>query len=196
MEEHPVQSDFYTPYGQFTYASRMVLVRARGNPVAIIPDVRRAVRAADESLALFEVRTMNDRASESWARITYQARIISAFAVIALLLAGVGIFAIIAHLIGDRRRDIGIRIALGASAGQVLSAVGSRGALPAAAGVAVGVVVAIATGRVLSSVAYGVRAFDARVIGAATVVAIVVSLIATLLSARRALSIEPLEALR
>jgi putative ABC transport system permease protein len=196
MDDHPVQADFYTPYAQFSYASRMVLVRTRGDPAAMVPDVRHAVRAADPSLALFEVQTMNDRASGSWARITYQARIISAFAIVALLLAAVGIFAIIAHLVGDRRRDIGIRIALGASATHVLRAVGSRGARPAALGVAVGAVGALAVGRVLSSAVFGVRALDIRVLGGAAIAVMVVSVFAAWLSARRALRIEPLEALR
>jgi putative ABC transport system permease protein len=195
-DDHPLQPDFFTPYAQFTYATRMVLVRTRGDPLLAVPDIRRAVRAADPDLALFDVRDMRDRAGDSWARLSYQTRILSAFATIALLLAGMGIFAIIAHVISDRRREIGIRIALGASTAGVLSAVGVRGARPAAFGILIGGVTAVAVGRLLSSLVFGVPAFDLLPFAAVLLTVIVVSLLATYLAARRALVIEPVEAMR
>jgi putative ABC transport system permease protein len=173
-----------------------VLVRTRGDPLLAVPDIRRALRAADPDLALFDVRDMRDRAGDSWARLSYQTRILSVFAIIALLLAGMGIFAIIAHVISDRRREIGIRIALGASTAGVLSAVGVRGARPAAFGILIGGVTAVAVGRLLSSLVFGVPAFDLLPFAAVLLTVIVVSLLATYLAARRALVIEPVEAMR
>jgi putative ABC transport system permease protein len=196
LAEHPFQPDFYTPYAQFTYASRTVLVRTRGDPSALVPAVRHAVREADPNLALFEVRSMEERFRDSWARLSYQMRLLSAFAAAAVLLAGMGIFAVVAHSVGDRRREIGIRVALGATPGQIIASVGKHGARPAMVGVGVGMLAMVLIGRVLASSVFGVRAFDPPVLGLVVVVVVVVTLIATYLAARRALAIEPVEAMR
>ena len=196
LEDHPFQPDFYTPYTQFTYASRTVLVRTRRNPSAVVGDLRRAVRAADPNLALFEVRTMEERTADYWARLTYQMRLLGAFAVVALALAATGIFAVIAHAVSDRRREIGVRVALGATPAQVIATVGDRGARPALIGLAFGLVAAMMLGRVVASAVYGVRALDAPVLAAVVSMTIVVTIVATYLAARRALAVEPAEALR
>jgi predicted permease len=196
LDEHPFQADFYTPYAQFTYATRTVLVRTRGDPSALLPAVRRAVREADPNLALFDVRTMEEHIRDSWARLSYQMRLLGAFAAAALLLAAMGIFAVIAHSVGDRRREIGVRVALGATPGQIIASVGRHGARPAMAGVAIGMLATALVGRMLASSVFGVRAFDPLVLGSVLVVAVIVTLLATYLAARRALAIEPVEAMR
>jgi putative ABC transport system permease protein len=196
LDEHPFQADFYTPYQQFTYASRMVLVRTRGNPNALVPAMRHAVRDADANLALFEVKTMEERVHDAWARLSYQMRLIGAFATAAVLLAAMGIFAVIVHAVSDRRREIGVRVALGATPSQVVSSIGQHGARPAMIGIGVGLLAVLIIGRVLASVLYGVRAFDLPVVVTVLAVAIGVTLVATYLAARRALSIEPVEAMR
>jgi hypothetical protein len=106
LDDHPVQADFYTPYTQFTYATRTVLVRTRGDPRSSVAELRKAVQRASPELAIFDARTMEDHAGDSWTRVTYQATILAAFAAAALLLAAVGIFAVIA---GDRRSPHGRR---------------------------------------------------------------------------------------
>ena len=83
LDERPFQADFYTPYAQFTYATRWVVVRTQGNPLALVPALRRAVRRADPTLALFDVKTMDQRVSESWERVSYQTRVLGAFAIAA-----------------------------------------------------------------------------------------------------------------
>jgi putative ABC transport system permease protein len=196
LDEHPFQPDFYTPYAQFTYASRTVLVRARGDPSALLPAMRHAVREVDPNLALFDVRTMEEHIRDSWARLSYQMRLLGAFAAAALLLAAMGIFAVIAHSVGDRRREIGVRVALGATRGQIIASVGRHGARPAMVGVAVGMLATAVVGRMLASSVFGVRAFDPLVLGSVLVVAVVVTLLATYLAARRTLAIEPVEAMR
>jgi len=196
LDDHPVQSDFYTPYAQFTYATRMVLVRTRGSPSALVPAMRRAVRVADPNLALFDVQTMDDRIHDSWARLSYQLRLLGAFAVAALLLAGTGIFAVIAHAVGDRRRDIGVRVALGATPAHVMTSIGRQGARPAMIGVGVGLFAAALVGRALASSLYGVRAFDLTTLVCVASAATIVTLVATYLAARRALAVEPVEAMR
>jgi len=196
LDERPFQPDFYTPYTQFTYASRTVLVRTRGEPMAVLPDIRAAIARVDPALALFEIRTMDDKIGDSWARLSYQTTILSVFAIIALLLAATGIFAIVAHVINDRRREIGIRVALGASPVQVLTAVGEAGARPATLGLVLGAASAGVVGRLLAAAVYGVRAFDPVVIGAVVVVLAIVIVAAAYVAARRALLVDPVESLR
>ena len=196
LDDHPFQPDFYTPYPQFTYATRTVLVRTRGAPSAVVPAVRRAVRNADPNLALFEVRTMEESMRDSWARLSYQMRLLGAFAAAAIVLAGTGIFAVIANAVGDRRREIGVRVALGATPTQIAAAVGRHGANPALIGVGAGLASAGVAGRLLASSLYGVRALDVGVLASVAATAAVVILLATYLAARRALSIEPVEAMR
>ena len=196
LEERPFQSDFFTPYAQFTYASRTFLVRTRGDPTAVVTEMRRAVRSVDPTLALFDVRSMEEVMGNSLARLSYQTKILGAFAVVALFLAATGIFAIVAHVISDRRREIGIRVALGATPVQVLRRVGESGARPAVLGLVAGIPAALLVGRGLAASVYGIRPFDARVIGTVVVMVVVVTLAATYLAARRALTVDPLDALR
>jgi len=196
LDERPFQPDFYTPYAQFTYASRMVLVRTKGEPTAAVTDIRRAVASVDPNLALFDVRSMEDRAGDSWARLSYQTKVLIAFAIVALLLAATGIFAIVAHVIGDRRREIGIRVALGATPVQVLTTVGESGARPAMIGLAVGTLFAALVGRALASVVYGVKPFDPLVIATTVFVLVVVIVAAAYTAARKALTVDPAESLR
>jgi hypothetical protein len=196
LDQRPFQADFYTPYAQFTYATRMVMVKARGEMQTLLPDLRAAVRRADPSLALFEVQTMESRMEDSWSRLTYQIRLLIAFAIAAVFLAGMGIFAVITHVVGDRRREIGVRVALGAAPAQVIATVGDRGARPAVYGLVIGVAMSIAVGRLLSANVYGVRAADPIVIAGVTVTTFAMILIAAYFAARRALGIEPADALR
>jgi putative ABC transport system permease protein len=196
LDERPFQPDFYTPYRQFTYSSRMVLIRTRGEPTSIVPDVRRALLGVDPTLAMFDVRTMDDRLRSSWSRLTQQTRLLGAFAALAVVLAAIGIFAVIVQVVGDRRQEIGIRAALGASAEEIISVVGGRGALPALSGLAVGVALSVAGGRVVASMVNGAPAFSASVAATVVALALAVILIATYLAARRALLVQPSEALR
>jgi ABC-type antimicrobial peptide transport system permease subunit len=123
-------------------------------------------------------------------------QLLGAFAAAAVVLAGTGIFAVIAHSVGDRRREIGVRVALGATPAQVIGSVGRYGARPAIIGVGVGLFATMLLGRALASALYGVHAFDPPVFAAVIGVAITVTLLATYLAARRALAIEPVEAMR
>jgi len=196
LDSRPFQADFYTPYAQFTFASRYVLVRVSGDPSAIVPELRRAVRTADASLALFDVQSMTERMHDSWSRLSYQIRLVATFAIVALVLAGTGIFAVIMNAIGDRRREIGVRVALGATSSQIVSLVGEIGAKPAVVGLVFGFVASIGIGRAMSSVVYGVRTFDVGVSVVVIALTTLVVLAATYLAARRALAVEPIEALK
>jgi hypothetical protein len=196
FDERPFQADFYTPYMQFTFATRTVLVRTSRNPSGILTDVRRALQSVDPTLAMFEVRTEDEVMKASWARLTYQTEVLSGFAAVALLLAAMGIFAIVAHVIGARRREIGVRMALGATPAQVLATVGESGARPAAMGLVAGLVATLLLERVFSSAIYGVRSFEAAVVASVGVALSLVIVAAAYLAARRALNVDPAESLR
>jgi putative ABC transport system permease protein len=196
LDRHPFQPDFYTPFAQFTYASRTVLVRSRITPAALLPEIRRAVRSANPDLALFEVRTIDDVLADSWAPLTYQTRLCVVFAIAALALAAMGIFAAITNIIGDRGRDIGIRVALGASPSRVLFSIGDHGARPACVGALLGLVVSLGVGRVLAASLFGVRPFEPVVTLVVMSATLFIIVVATLSAARRALAIDAAEALR
>ncbi|HTL96784.1 MAG TPA: FtsX-like permease family protein, partial [Gemmatimonadaceae bacterium] len=196
LDERPYQPDFYTPYSQFSYATRMVLVRTHGEPAAVVTDMRRAVRGVDPTLALFDVRTMDDRVRASWSRLTQQTRLLGAFAGLALVLAATGIFAVIAQAIGERRRELGVRAALGASKAHLLAHAARRGALPAALGAAAGLAASVAGGRVIAAAVHGAPAFEGSVTLVVGAAASIVIAVAAGLGARRALAIHPAEALR
>jgi predicted permease len=196
LDSRPFQADFYTPYKQFTFAYRFVLVRVAGDPNAIVPELRRAVRAVDPHLALFEVQSMTERMHNSWDRLSYQIRLLTTFAIVALVLAATGIFAVITHSISDRRREIGIRVALGATREQIVSLVGARGARPALIGLAVGIAASLGIGRAMTSLVYGARPFDAPVSAVVIALTMAVVIAATYLAARKALVVEPVEALK
>ncbi len=196
LDDQPFQADFYTPYAQFTYATRMVVVRTRGDPLALVPDLRRAARRADPTLALFDVKTMDERVEESWSRVSYQTRLLGVFAIAALVLAATGIFAVVAHAVSERRREIGVRIALGATSARIMTTVGGRGARPALLGLFAGLIAAIAIARVLTSSIYGVERLDPIVILSVIGATSIVIVGATFTASRRALAIEPAEALR
>jgi len=158
--------------------------------------VRRAVQRANGELPLFDVRAMDDRIADSWTRVRYQMRIVVAFAVAALAIAAIGVYAIIANVISDRSHEIGLRMALGASRSQVLRAVGAHGLRPAFAGLLLGLVGAIGVSRMLAAFLYGVGPFDATVLLLMTLLVGVVATAATYVSARRALAISPVDVLR
>ena len=139
---------------------------------------------------------MEERVAESWSRVSYQTGLLGAFAIAALLLAGTGIFAVIAHAVSERRREIGVRVALGATTAQVIANVGGRGARPAMIGLAAGLVASIVFARVLASSVYGVSSLDLPVVVTVTAATMIVILGATYVASRRALAIEPAEALR
>ena len=197
LDERPMQPDFYTPYRQFTYASRAVLVRVRdADPARIVPALRRAVRAADPELALYEVRTMEQRLGESWARRQLYTNLLGGFAAVAIILAAMGIYAVVAHSVAQRTREVGIRIALGASHPDVVALLVREGMALPLVGFAAGIGASLLLTRALASMLYGVTATEPIVFAAVTLLLAIVALAACYLPARRAISIDPLIALK
>jgi predicted permease len=186
----------YVPVGQFGYPGLAFLVRVpSGEPSAALPLIRKTVREVDPSATINEVRTMEDVISESLARQRFQMTLIGTFAVLALVLATVGLYGVLALIVGQRRREIGVRLALGASPRAVVRMLLGEGARVAAVGVAIGLAGAFALTRVLQSLLYGVSSTDPAVFAAAAVFVAAVALAATWVPARRASRVDPRTAL-
>jgi putative ABC transport system permease protein len=189
-------SSFYTPYQQFTYASRMVFLRTEGDPVSVVPDVRRAIASVDPELAIREVLPLAEIVSGSWARTRFDAVLFAVFAIAAMLLAASGIFAVLAYAVTLRTREFGIRIALGAESGRLVWQVLREGLAFPLVGLVLGMAASVAATRVLRSSLYEVSPLEPVVFLGTAILLLVVSALACLGPAWRATRSDPIVALR
>jgi len=186
----------YLPLPQ-AYSDRMVLqVRLAEDTPGARTAVRQAVQELDPALPLPLMSSMDDDMGISLLPTRVGAGILGGFGAMALLLAIIGVYGVTAFLVGERTREIGVRSALGATAGQVVRLMMRDTLRLAAAGVALGLAAGIGVGALLSGWLYGVGAFDPRPLGGAGLVLLGVALVGTWLPARRALRIDPVTALR
>jgi putative ABC transport system permease protein len=196
LDERPVQPDFFTAYAQFTYPNRMVMVRARGEPEALIRPIAQAIQRADPGLALFDVQTMEQRARLSWSKRTGQTAVFSTIAAIALLLAITGVYAVTASFVASRLRDIGVRMALGAPRSRIVSASLSHTIRLGVLGVLAGLAGAVATSRLLRAALYDTSPLAIGVYLATAGVLVLALVLASYLPVRRALAVSPADVLR
>jgi putative ABC transport system permease protein len=196
LDQRPNFASFYTPYAQFTYASRMVFVRTTGDPMAAVPDIRKAIATVDPELAMRDVQRLTDVIGASWARHRFDAALFGGFGVAALLLAASGIFAVLSHAVAGRTREFGIRIALGANAGRVLRHVLREGAAFPVVGLVVGAAAALAVTRLLQSSLYEISPTEPRVFLGTAALLLVVTIAACLAPGWRATRADPIEVLR
>ena len=196
LDEDPIQPDFFTPYAQFTYPTRMVLVRTRGEPLALVAPIAGAVRRADPALALFDVQTMEARARGSWSKHTFQTGLFLVIGVIALALAITGVYAVTSYYIVSRTREIGVRMALGASSIVVARTAMSQTARLALSGGTIGVLGAVALSRIIGATLHETSPLDPGVFAGAVVVLMGAVIAASYFPVRRALRVNPVEVLR
>ncbi|MGH9488754.1 MAG: ADOP family duplicated permease [Terriglobales bacterium] len=173
-----------------------LLLRTPLPAAAIAPELRRAVAALDPSIAVPPLRSLGEIAAASLAPRRFQALLTSLFAAAALLLACLGIYGVVSWSVLRRRREIGVRMALGARSADVLRLLIAQGMKPVLVGLAAGLVAALALMRVLSSLLYGVQPNDPGDFAAASLILSAVALLACYLPARRAARADPLPALR
>jgi putative ABC transport system permease protein len=171
-----------------------VAARTSMDPEAAMPALRAAMRALDADLPLMNVRTLDELASESTAERRLETSLLAAFASIALVLAAVGLFAVLAFYVAQHMQEFGVRLALGARG--LLGLVIRRGLVLLAMGVALGLPAALAMGRGMSTLLYGVEPADPGALGAAVALLSAVTLAACAVPARRAMKTDPLLALR
>jgi putative ABC transport system permease protein len=196
IDQHPIQPDFFTPYAQFTYAWRMVMVRTTGSPAGAVPAVRAALRTVDPDLPLHDVQTMEERLGGSWARHRFDTGFLSAFAALALLLAAGGVYAVVARAVGERQQEMGIRQALGATPAAIARLVVRDGVMLPVVGVAVGVVGALGVTQLLRASLYEVSPTDPVVFASTALVMVAVAAGACLAPAIRAMRIAPARSMR
>ncbi len=173
-----------------------IVARTTGDPLAVIPYLREAVAEAHPRAAIDDVMTMDARLSAAVAQPRFYAGFTVGFAALALFLAAFGIYGLLSYTVAQRRREIGVRMALGAQRGDILALVVRQGAALVAAGAVVGLLAAFASSRVMESFLYGITTDDRLTFVAAPLVLIVVALVACWLPARRATRIDPMDALR
>jgi predicted permease len=173
-----------------------VVLRTEGDPSAVMISVRRAVEEVDPREVVYNVETMDDVVSQSFAARRLSMILLGAFAALALGLACVGIYGVISYLVGQRTHEIGLRMALGAQRSDVLRLIIGHGAKMALVGVAVGVAAALALTRLMANQLFGVSARDPLTFAGVATLLIIVAVAACYIPARRAMRVDPMVALR
>jgi putative ABC transport system permease protein len=187
----------YSPIYQFPrMRSFSVTVRTSLSATSLEPRIRREIQAVDPDLPVFNVRTMNEVIDGSLAPRRFSAELVGVFAVVALLLASVGIYGLLAYMVGQRSHEIGVRMALGAMPSTIGKMIVSRGAGLSGIGLVVGLILSGIMAPMISTVLYGVRPIDPEVFLAVPLILMVVVLLASYIPARRAARVNPIVALR
>jgi putative ABC transport system permease protein len=186
----------YYPIGWRTWPLMDVIVRTSGAPQALLPAIRQKVRERDADFALANVRTMEQWVSNSAAQPRLSSSLLALFAFFALLTATLGTYGVLAYSVSQRLREIGLRMALGATPGTVIRLIAGEGMRVALAGVLVGIAGGLALGRWLSSLVYGVRVDDPSIFAGVGISLSLIALVACLVPARRASRVDPMLALR
>jgi len=198
----PVKRKWYVPHSQFgdvfgiTRRTMYLTVKTAGDPHAPLPAIERLVHARDPNLPLTRVRTMEDVMGAAVKEQRFTTALMAGFAILALVLAAVGVYGVIAFAVSRRTQEIGIRLALGADRGMVRRLVVRQGMAPALAGVAIGLVVAAGVSRLMASVLYAVSPLDPLTFATMPAALALVALAATIIPAQRATRVEPVRALK
>ena len=192
----PVSAEVYLPSTQMPINGMTVFVRSSSDPQSLIGSVRNAVLSVDKDQPIYNVKTLDQRLGETTRDSRSLMFLFGAFAILALALAVVGIFGVVSYSVNRRTREIGIRMALGARAPDVLRLVMKNGLLLTLVGVGSGLGAALALTRFLKSLLFGIESTDTLTYVAVSALLIFIALLATYLPARRATKVDPLEALR
>ena len=199
-----VNEKFFIPHVQWPVVtlggdairSVFLVARTAGDPLAVAGAIRAEVRQMDANVPIANVRSMNEVVAAALATPRLTGFLLSAFAAIALALAAVGIYGVLAYVVSQRTREIGIRLAIGAGRSQVLGMVLRQGLVLAGTGVAAGLIGAFALTRLMTTLLYNVRPNDPLTFAAVATALLVIALIASFLPARRATRLSPVTALR
>ena len=192
----PDWPEMYVPYAQFAPPTMNVVVRAAANPINLAAALQAEVSAIDKDVTLSAATSMGDVLGASVAQPRFSSQLLSTFAFLALVLAAIGLYGLMAYSVSQRRSEIGIRMALGATREDVLRLILRHGFRLALAGIVIGVVAAVAVTRVLSSMLFSVSTKDPETLIAVALLLGAVALAACLIPARRAAKVDPMVALR
>jgi predicted permease len=192
----PLQPTIYTPFAQTPFMWLYAVVRTAGDPQSVMRAIPTAVSSADPALTAANVRPMAEIVASAVAEPRLNMQLVAGFAALALVLAAVGIYGVIAYSVAQRTQEIGIRMALGAAASDVLRLVLREGLVLAATGVAVGLVGSMFLTRLMRSLLFGVSEKDPIAFASGALLLVVVALLASYIPAARALRVNPITALR
>ena len=190
----PMQA--YLPLVHEPSRSLAIVARAAGDPAALVPAIEGVVQQVNKDLPLYEMRTMDEMLGTSIARQRMSMMVFVVFAVVALTLASVGLYGVVAHGVTERTHEIGVRIALGAEQRHVLGLVVRQGLSMALLGTAIGVAGSVALSRWIQGLLFGVTATDPLTLGAVVAMLLAVALVACYVPAWRATQVDPTTALR
>ncbi|HYY43542.1 MAG TPA: FtsX-like permease family protein, partial [Pyrinomonadaceae bacterium] len=195
--DEPAGAQMYVPFAQDSgWGALTMVVRTSVEPSSLAATVRNEIHALDKTLPVYNVKTMNEVAAASVAPQRASMLLLTAFASVALLLAVIGIYGITAYYVTQRTHEIGVRMALGAQASDVLRLVVGQGIRLTLIGLALGLVAAVALTRVMSTLLYGVKPTDPATFAIGALLLAAVALLACYIPARRATKVDPLIALR
>src|SRR5580704_13545244 len=186
----------YFPHQQFPDQRMFLAARTSSEPAGLSSAVISQIHAVDPDVVVYGIRTMQDRLHDSLARQRFASTMLGAFAVFALLLAAVGLYGIMSHLVTQSTHDIGVLVTLGAQPGNIIGLVVRQGMQLAGIGIAVGLVGAVALTRVMNSLLFGVSATDALTFSTVPALLAAVAFAATVIPAWRATQVDPMVALR
>ena len=192
-DEH---TQLYQPFAQASFTQLGFAVKSQGDPLALVPAVRKLVLGIDPQQPIYDVRAMEERLTGSSSQPRFLSLLLGLFAAVAATLAAVGIYGVMSYTVAQQTRELGIRMALGAETGSVLRLVLNRGLVMAGVGIALGVGGSLALGKVMSTQLFQTKAADPMVFGVVSLGLVGVALLATLIPARRATRVDPIVALR
>jgi putative ABC transport system permease protein len=192
----PAAPELYVPAEQVPWSGMAVIVRADGDPMRLVPSLRAVIASLDRSLPVEDIGRLSDAVSRSLGERRFALTLLSAFSVLALILAAVGIYGVVSYTAAQRQREVGIRMALGARRADVLRLFVREALALAGAGILLGLALAAGATRLLSGMLFGVAPSDPASYAAVSILLFAAVLAASLLPAHRATGISPVEALR
>ena len=196
LEDDVKKETIYFPLAQDTDSSLVVVIKTSGDPAALAPSVRNAVRAADPEQPIYDLKTMAQRMDDAAQPRRAPMLLLSLFSGVALLLAALGVYGVLAFSVAQRTPEFGIRLALGATAGDIARLVLRQGSVLVVIGLAAGLAGYLALSQVIAQLLYGVAATDPVTLALAPLILALVALVACLIPARRATRVDPIVALR
>jgi putative ABC transport system permease protein len=186
----------YVPFKQDVFSTMWVVARTTGDPGQLTSAARDAVRELDRGLPAYSIVPLDTVVSESVAQQRFSMLLLTLFALVALFLAAVGLYGVVAYTVSQRTQEIGLRMAIGARPGDVLKMIVGGGMKLALAGVVIGLAAALAAANVVASMLFEVTPFDPVSYAATAAVILAVAALACYVPARRAMRVDPIVALR
>jgi putative ABC transport system permease protein len=197
--DQPIKAEIYLPYEQNNdlgfYAPRDLAIRSSVDPVSLVAAARNEIHQVDPQQPISNIRTMNDVVGEETASQRLGMTLLTVFAILALVLAALGIYGVLAYFVVQHTQEIGVRMALGAQRSNILSLVLKKGMTLTLLGVVIGLAVAFALTRLMASLIYGVSPTDSLTYAGVALVLTLVAFLACYIPARRATRVDPMVAL-